>query len=139
MRYLNLIIIVGIGAFALLLLGIAAPTFGERPLAHWALNVGAYSTVLTTSLFYLLIQFRIPAERHNLCVLILVTYIPVVILSAISGGFWGVVGHVMETERTSFYYGLSPAVPSLVLFYSMTLMITLFTFMYTRRKLSSPA
>lgn len=133
MRAWNLIITSVVGAFALLLLVVALPTYGARPLAHWALNVGAYITVLTTTFIYLLLQLRTPEFPSKRQVIILLTYLPVTILSAIGGAFWGVVGHAMETEHLNFAAALPYAVIPLLTFYSLALLTTLFTFLYVRR------
>lgn len=134
MRTLNLAIIAGVIAFALLLLCVAFPTFGERPLAHWALNVGAYSTVLMTSLIYLLIQLLAPTYSNKTHAIILTTYILASATSLVGGGSWGVVGHVMETERVGFIAGLQAVIPILVILYSVTLIITFCTLFYVLAK-----
>lgn len=133
MRAWNLILTSLVGAFALLLLVVALPTYGERPLAHWALNVGAYTTVLAASLIYLLLQLRTPEFPSKSHVIILLTYLPVAVLSAMAGAFWGVVGHVMETEHLRFAAALPSAVMPLLTFYSLALLITLLTALYLRR------
>jgi hypothetical protein len=133
MRAWNLILTSIVGAFALLLLVVALPTYGERPLAHWALNVGAYTTVLATALIYLLVQLRTPQLPNKSHVIILLSYLSVTVLSAIGGAFWGVVGHAMETEHLLFATALPYAVIPLLTFYSLALLTTLLTVVYVRR------
>lgn len=130
MRVINFGLISIVMALVLLLLCVAAPTLGNRPNAHWALHVGAYSTVLFTSFIYLLLQIRTPAAPVKPNAIILATYIPAVILSAISGALWAVVGHVMDTEYVGLIAVLAPAIPSLVASYTLTLAITFFSFFH---------
>jgi hypothetical protein len=102
MRTLNLSLISATGAFALLLTIIALPTLGERPLSHWALTVGAFSSAALISLFYFIAPLISESDNRKSQKIILASYLTSLILSTITGAFWSVVGHVMETESVDF-------------------------------------
>lgn len=102
MRTLNISLISATGAFALLLTSIAYPTLGERPLSHWALNVGAFSSASLISLIYIITSLIPPLNHKKSHSVVLATYFPCLIVATFTGAFWGIVGHVMETEKVDF-------------------------------------
>lgn len=137
MRAVNIVIISIVVAFALLLLCVALPTFGYRSNGAWALTVGASFTVLVTSLIYLLLQILTPAISGKLNAIILATYLPAVVLSVISGSFWSVVGHVMDTEGSGFTAALPAAFASLVASYSLTMILIFCSSLYVISRVRS--
>lgn len=102
MRTLNISLISATGAFALLLTSIAYPTLGERPLSHWALNVGAFSSASLISLLYIFTSLIPPLDHKKSHSVVLTTYFICLVIATFTGAFWGVVGHVMETEKVDF-------------------------------------
>lgn len=102
MRTLNFILISAIGVFTLLLTLIAMPTLGERPLSHWALTMGMFSSASVVSLLYAAASLIPPTAHKKSQTVVLATYFPTLVISVITGAFWGLVGHVMETQKTTF-------------------------------------
>ena len=130
MRPLNLSLISIIGACALLLTIIALPTLGERAPAHWALTVGALFSAVVISLFYV-VTALIAAKSHKTShIIILATYIPALVIGSITGALWGIVGHLMETEKVDFNTAFSSIELILYSGYALTLLILACTLTY---------
>lgn len=81
---------------------IAYPTLGDRPLSHWALNVGMFSSATLVSTIYSASVFISPSSHRKSQLVILLSYFPALIISIITGSLWGLVGHVMETQNLGF-------------------------------------
>lgn len=130
MHKLNLRLISCIGVCALLLTIIALPTLGERALAHWALTVGAFFSALVISLLYV-ITALIAVKSHKAShTIILATYIPALVICSITGALWGIVGHLMETEKVDFYTAFSSIEFILYSGYALTVLILACTLTY---------
>lgn len=123
MRSLNLWLISFICACALMLTLLALPTLGHRPLAHWALNIGACASALLISLLYLAAWFIAPASHERSQVVVLSTYLPTLLISLVTGALWGTVGHVVETEGVGLATALHRTGPLIYIGYLLTLTV----------------
>ena len=112
---------------------IALPTLGDRPLSHWAQTVGAFSHAFLISVIFLGFSL-IPPPEHRKSQIILLTIYPLsLILLTITGGIWGVVGHVMETENVDFKTAFWYAQITIYGGYFINLLILSCTFVYLFR------
>jgi hypothetical protein len=133
MRTLNLSLISAVGAFALLLTAVALPTLDDRPLASWALVVGVFSSASVVSILYF-VAALIPSTLHRRShSVILATYFPALIIGAITGGFWGIVGHLMEAEKLAFGAAFEPAMPIIYGGYSLAALILFCAVLYAMK------
>ena len=123
MRKLNLSLMSSIGVLALCLTLIAIPTIEARELSHWALVVGVFSSATAISVLYAIAAFIPHAEHKKSHSVILVTYFLALIIGTITGGFWGVVGHVMETEKLDFSAAFGYVMPLIYGGYSLAALI----------------
>lgn len=133
MRSLNLFLLLIIGACALLLILIALPTFGHRPLAHWAMNVGIWVSALVISLLYLGAWLIAPAKHQKSQVVIISTYLPALLIGLLTGAMWGAVGHVMQTEDLDFTSAFDGAGSLIYIGYLLVFIITISTALYLTR------
>lgn len=133
MRSLNLWLISFICACALILALMVLPTFGQQPLAHWALNVGVWVSALVISLLYLGISLIAPSEHQRSKVVLLSTYLPTLLIGLPTGTLWGAVGHLMQVEGLEFKEALDSAGSPIYIGYSLVLIITISTALYLLR------
>jgi len=122
MRALNLVLMLTIAALSTALAIYTAP-IGSRPLAHWAMTLGMFSSAATASwLFALLTAWR-ATDRLKLQLGILVAYAACLLFSVIAGGSFGVVYYVMEAEKIDFAAAFDLAKTSILGGYAIALTI----------------
>ena len=80
-----------------------------------------------------------PTNNKKSHAVVLSTYFLALIIGTITGGFWGVVGHMMETEKTDFATALGYINPIIYGGYFLTGLILIFTLSHIIKKRRSSA
>jgi MFS family permease len=121
MRSLSFWLMVAIGAFALLLTLRVLPTIEGRELSHWMMTLGMFSGATLISLSFALVTLLTPAGHPRAHSIILVLYVLALIASVIGGGMWGVVGHVMTSQKLALAEAFNLAQIPMLIFYLLAL------------------
>ena len=74
----------------------------ELALSHWMLQLGLFATAGLTSLSFVLITLAVPNSYPRGRVIVFLLYLLALFCSLITGAMWGVVGHMISSQRLPF-------------------------------------